>query len=174
MTKTCYTKILFESKLWKLFQSKLGFLQNQRPRSFCGRIQRLETAYKNNHFEWRKTRLKNKSRGNLCNCDSLLTTRCVFPTKTNPRTNFWIKTNVTSIPMKFEALLGLLASLYKSRVWRYIWNDTSRRIRKNKTLDLKKSFEYEHQCFSALLKNPFATSSWGNQHIQEPIKLNTF
>ena len=39
--------------------------------------------------------------------------------------------------MKFEALLGLLASLYKSRVWRYIWNDTSRRIRKNKTLDLK-------------------------------------
>ena len=88
--------------------------------------------------------------------------------------NFWIKTNVTSIPMKFEALLGLLASLYKSRVWRYIWNDTSRRIRKNKTLDLKKSFEYEHQCFSALLKYPFATFSWGNQHIREPIKLETF
>ena len=63
-----------------------------------------------------KTRIKNKSRGNLCNCDSLLTTRCVFLTKTNPRTNFWIKTNVTSIPMKFEALLGLLASLHKSRV----------------------------------------------------------
>ena len=104
---------------------------------FVEEIQRLEIAYKNNHFEWRKTRIKNKSRGNLRNCDSLITTRCVFPTKTNLRTNFWIKTNVTSIPMKFEALLGLLASLYKSRVWRYIWNDTSRRIRKNKTLDLK-------------------------------------
>lgn len=56
--------------------------------------------------------------------------------------NFWIKTNVTSIPMKFEALLGLLASLYKSRVWRYVWNDTSRRVRKkNKTLDLKNHSE---------------------------------
>ena len=39
--------------------------------------------------------------------------------------------------MKFEALRGLLAYLYKSRVWKYIWNDTSRRVRKNKTLDLK-------------------------------------
>ena len=133
MTKTCYTKIPFGSKLWKSFQSKLRFLQNQRPRSFCGRIQRLEIIILNGEKQDWKTKVE------ATYVIVILYLQLVVFSwkKTNPRTNFWIKTNVTSIPTKFEALLGLLASLYKSRVWRYIWNDTSRRIRKNKTLDLK-------------------------------------
>ena len=52
---------------------------------FAEEIQRLEKLTKTIIFEWGKTRIKNKSRGNLCNCDSLITTRCVFPTKTNLR-----------------------------------------------------------------------------------------